>query len=362
MSDLTGVASSGYTTTEKGIQAFLNPLNAAGGVNGHKIEYVLADTTSTPQGALTAAQKLVQSDHVFAILENSSVFYGAEPYLLQNNVPVVGSAIDGPIWTDPNNKNLFAASGPTNSEYAMLAQGTYMKSQGVTSCGSIGYSSSESAQNAATAFTKACQAAGLKVGYLNNQIPFGSTDVGPLALAIKNAHVDGLYLPVVPNTAFALVGALHQLGVKMKSILLATGYGGDLLSSKAAVQAAQGVDFMPIGTPAEANTPATKKRAADLKAVGVTTPPTFAEQEDFLTLTMFVTGLKAAGANPTPDSFTTALRNVKNYDADGLYAPQKWNLDSWVPTHGCMWVVRLQGTAFHLQTKHAICSDFKKWK
>lgn len=362
ITDLTGPASSGFITSEKGVKAFVNAINAKGGVDGQKIEYIMADTATTPTGALTAAQKLVQNDHVFAIVENSSVFYGAEPYLLQNNIPVVGSAIDGPIWTDPKNTNLFAATGPTNSEYMWLAQGIYMKSQGATKCGSIAYAGSVSSANAAEGFVKSCQAAGLQPGYLNTQVPFGSTDVGPLALAIKSSGTDAFFLPTEPNTAFALVGALRQLGVKMKSILLATGYGGDLLESKAAIQAAQGVDFAPIGVPAEAHTPATQKRAAELKAVGVTGPPTFAEQEAFLTLTMFVTGLKAAGPNPTPDSFMTALRKVKNYNADGLYAPAKWNVADWTPKTGCLWVVRLEGTTFHLMKGAPICSGYKKFK
>lgn len=362
LTDLTGVASSSYITGEKGVKAYLDEINSAGGVDGRTIEYVMGDTTSTPTGALTAAQKLVQNDHVFAIVENSAFFFGAEPFLLKNNIPVVGSAVDGPIWTDPKNSNLFPATGPTNAEYMQLAQGKYMKSQGTTRCGAIGYSSSVSSQNAATGFVKSCEAAGLKGGYLNNQVPFGSTDVGPIALAIKSSHTDGLYLPIVPNTAFALVERLHEMGVKLKSVLLATGYGGDLLTSKAAVQAAQGVDFIPTGIPVEANTPATKRQVAALAKVGVSGPPTNAEQYAFLTLTLFVTGLEAAGPNPTRTGYIKALRGVKNYDADGLLAPNKIDFSNYVPQSGCAWVVRLEGEKFQVVPGSPFCGGFKKFK
>jgi len=53
VTDLTGVASSGFLTSKLGIDAYLNRINAAGGVNGYKIKYILADTNSTPTGALT---------------------------------------------------------------------------------------------------------------------------------------------------------------------------------------------------------------------------------------------------------------------------------------------------------------------
>src|SRR5262249_62238187 len=100
---------------------------ASGGGNGIKIKYILADTNSTPTGALTAVQKLVQQDNVFAIVENSSDFFGAEPYALAQGIPVVGSAIDGPYWGDPKDTNIFAAAGPTNEDYTNLAGGQFMK-------------------------------------------------------------------------------------------------------------------------------------------------------------------------------------------------------------------------------------------
>jgi branched-chain amino acid transport system substrate-binding protein len=98
ISDLTGAYSSGFLTTEKGIKAYVEGLNAEGGINGQKITYVMADTASSPPGALTAAQKLVQTDKVFAIIEVSAVYSGAEPYLLKQGIPVLGGAFDGPEW------------------------------------------------------------------------------------------------------------------------------------------------------------------------------------------------------------------------------------------------------------------------
>jgi branched-chain amino acid transport system substrate-binding protein len=361
VTDLTGVASSGFLTSKLGIDAYLNHLNATGGVNGIKIKYILADTNSTPTGALTAVQKLVQQNNVFAIVENSSDFFGAEPYALAQGIPVVGSAIDGPYWGDPKDTNIFAAAGVTNENYTSVAAGQFMKSQGVTKCASLGYASSPSSALAAAGFIKSCELVGLKSGYLNTQFPFGSTNVGPIALAMKAAGVDGVFFPTVPSTSFALVEALHLLGVKLKATLLPTGYGGDLLGSPAAIAAGQGIDFEPIGPPAEANTPATRQRAADLAAVGVTGPPTFAEQEDFLTLTAFVTGLKAAGPSPTRQSFMAAMSKITNYDAGGLLAPEKINFRDYTPGTGCLWVAQLRGSKFFVMPNTPICSPSVKF-
>jgi branched-chain amino acid transport system substrate-binding protein len=362
ISDYTGAASSSFSTNDKAIDAYVKRVNAAGGINGHKIEYVRGDTASTPTGALTAAQKLVQNDKVFAIVENSSYFYGAEPFLLKQNIPVVGSGIDGPIWSDPKNTNLYTATGVSNSSYTQLAFGQFAKSVGVTKCGSIAYAESVSAQQAAKGFVQSCQAAGLQGGYLNLQLPFGTTDVGAIALAIKTSGIDGIYLPLVPSTSFALLGALKAEGVQLKSALLPTGYGGDLLESKAAVQAAQGYDFQVVGVPAEAGTPAVKQRAADLAAVGVTTPATFAEQEAYLSMAAFAAGLKGAGAKPTRASFMKAMGSITDFDGEGLMAPQKINFREYVPSRLCTWFARLDSEKFVIHKDMPICGGMIKVK
>jgi branched-chain amino acid transport system substrate-binding protein len=345
LTDLTGPASSGFITTEKGIKAYTDALNAAGGVNGQKISYVVGDSTSTAAGALTVTQKMVQSDKVFAIVEVSTVAYGAQPYLLKQGIPMVGGGFDSQLWTDPKQTNLFNAVGVTNYSKVPLASGQFFKAQGVTKCGSIGYSSSLSSTLSVKAFNKSCEIAGMQNAFTTG-VPFGSTDMGAIALKIKSAGVDGLFYSTVPNTAFALNAALRQLGVTLKVASLPTGYGGDLLESDAAVQAAQGDFFTTTGLPAEANTTATKKRAADLAAVGVTGPPTFAQQEAYLSMSAFVAGLKAAGASPTREKFMTSLRAVTDFDAEGLLAPQKISFNNFDPSTVCYYYVQLEGKTF----------------
>jgi branched-chain amino acid transport system substrate-binding protein len=351
ITDLTGPYSSGVLTSEKGIKAYTQMINDEGGINGHKLSYVVADDASTPTGALTAAQELVQRDHVFAVVDDSAVFDGAEAYLLKEEVPAVGGGFDGPEWTDPKNTNMFASTGTIDFNSVSTTAGKFMKAHGVTSCGSIGYPMASSGP-AAAAIVKSCVAAGLKDGYLNTQVPAGSTDLGATALAIQKAGVNGIFAPVSVSTAFALLAALKQLGVKLKVALLSTGYGGDLLASPAAIQSAQGYMFNSEGQPIEANTPATKKMAAALAKAGVTGPPTFAEQESYIATAAVAAGLRAAGPNPTQKSFMTALRAIHDFSADGLLSPGSVNFSNFSQIGGgsgaadCVFPAQLEGTKF----------------
>ena len=225
LTDLTGPAASGNKSSIGGVKA--GTYYAAR--NGWKIKYVVADTASNPANTLAVAQKLVTQDHVGAVLSVSSLTLLAANYLTARGVPVVGVASDGPEWLTA--KNMFSVFGALDTTKVATSFGEVLKRQGVTNLGSLGYAispvSSESTKDAAAS----AQHAGIKVGYLNANFPFGSTNVAPVAVAMKSAGVDGFTASTDPNTAFSLITALKAQGVQLKASVLATGYGSDLLQA-----------------------------------------------------------------------------------------------------------------------------------
>ena len=106
------------------------------------------------------------------------------------------------------------------------------KKLGATKIGSVGYGVSPSSSGVAKDTQKyAAPASGLEPVYLNTAVDFGTTDVGPIVLGLKNAGADAVYLPLDGNTNLAIVQGLQQNGVKMKAVLMASGYGQDMLDS-----------------------------------------------------------------------------------------------------------------------------------
>src|SRR5437899_2841798 len=63
MTDLTGPGSPTAGTSPLGVKAGIG----LAAQQGYNIKYVVADTGTTPAGALAAAQKLVLQDHVYAV-------------------------------------------------------------------------------------------------------------------------------------------------------------------------------------------------------------------------------------------------------------------------------------------------------
>lgn len=354
LADLTGPNASVFATTEAGVKARFALENAAGGVSGHKLEYVVADTTSTPPGVLSAAQSLVRGKNVFGVLGGSAQLYAAADFLRQQKVPVLATGISAPQFGDPSFGNMFAVTGSSSPRFAVVDTfGRFFKSQGVTKVGGLGYAQSAASTNAVKSWTEGAKAVGLEVSYLNTSLPLGTTDVGSIALQIKDSGVDGLVMPLVTSTGFAILAALKQLGVHLKSTVLTAGYGGDLLTSPPAVQAAQGIEFVAYAAPVELNTPATQTMRKALEAyAGVTTDPTNAQYWGWIAADAFIRGLKAAGPNATPASFTTALRQVHDYAAGGLFTEARVDfsqigvLGPGMGPGNCLYILRVTGQAF----------------
>lgn len=74
-------------------QAFIDELNAAGGINGARVELIAYNACLVCQGdALEATKRLVEHDHVFALVNTYVMvvaFQPVIPYLVQKGVPLI---------------------------------------------------------------------------------------------------------------------------------------------------------------------------------------------------------------------------------------------------------------------------------
>jgi ABC-type branched-subunit amino acid transport system substrate-binding protein len=344
LTDLTGPAASGNKTSPQGVQA--GAVYAS--KQGYTIKYVTADTMTSPAGALSAAQKLVQENHVFAVIAVSSLAFSAAPFLTAQGVPVIGVAEDGTEWV--SSKNMFSTFGYLDPSIVTTTYGQYFKMQGATNVGALGYSISPSSADAAKGAAASAQAVGLKAGYVNANFPFGGTNVQPVALAMKSAGVDGVTAATDPNTNFALITALRQSGVNPKVGVFATGYGGDLQQAgPTAQQVAQNLSFLIPWEPVELNTSATGQFQSAAKSAGVTGDPTYAEYAGYTSIAMLVQGLQGAGSNPSQSSLINSLAHITSFNAAGLLGSHPLNLTQRVGTLGpdnCYWFVKYSGSTF----------------
>ena len=300
-------------------------------------------------GSARSAQRLI-AQGVFGIIAVSPFVFGGAKTMQQAALPVTGGAFDGPEWGTQPYTNMISYTDPQDPhapQYTLLPN--FMKQNGVTTVGSVGYGVSPSSTASAKGFIFGSQTVGLKKGYLNTSLPFGSVDVSSISLSIKNSGTNGLWLPLDANTNFAIISGSKQAGANLKVIDSATGYGQAVLDDPTAAQTAQGVYFPPVGQPVEANTPATQNFTSVLATYahyhGV---PDFSWYTGFLGTDLMIYGLQGAGQNPTRTSFLNYLHGVSSYTANGLIVPANLTLAAFgtaLPTL-CGYLTKLQGKTF----------------
>ncbi|MET0626362.1 MAG: ABC transporter substrate-binding protein [Pyrinomonadaceae bacterium] len=99
--DLSGQTSSFGESTRNGAQMAIDEINAAGGINGRKVQAVVEDDQGQPQQASTVVTKLINQDKVVAIIGEvaSSNSLAAAPRAQEAKVPMITPSSTNPKVT-----------------------------------------------------------------------------------------------------------------------------------------------------------------------------------------------------------------------------------------------------------------------
>lgn len=346
LTDRTGPIADPISDPTNAVKATIAMFNA----EGYHLELAVADAQSSPAGAINAAHQLVQQDHVFAVDLFSALGFAAEPYLASVGIPVIGTDLDGgPAWT--TDKNFFSATGAPNLKEVTTTTGSLLELLGAQEFSAIGYSISTSSSDAARGAALSAQNAGIKVGYLNTQFPFNSTNVAPAVIAMRNAGVDSFVGEVEESTSLAIISGARQQGIHFKAAILGTGYGDITQQGTATEKDAAGAYFSLGYEPLELHTAATQRFAKAMQIYG-NIPAAHIDSNDYLaymSIDSFVSGLKAAGHNPNQAQFIDAMLNLHNYNGAGLYGTHTigFALDQRGQSAGpdnCEWLIQWTGT------------------
>jgi branched-chain amino acid transport system substrate-binding protein len=315
LSDLSGGAASTFETTPGAVEGYFKMINKEGGIDGRKIIWAVADTQSSPTGEETAAKDLIETQHVFAIAENSAQFFAAAPYLHQAGIPVTGSSLDGPEWYEQPNTNLFEIGGNNSPKEPAYTDGGFWKSIGAKKISYV-ESNVPSSISAGVDTYDAIRKDGLQACD-QTVVPLGAVNFTTYALSFKNDGCDAAECSCVLSSSLAMSTALRQEGLTNVKIIFAAGPSSDVTQSAQDEAAAQGAYF-PGST---YSTPQDKAWLAELKKYdsqykGGT--PDLGALDGWPAANLIVEGLKVAGKNPTRQSFITNLRKVTNWTDGGL--------------------------------------------
>jgi branched-chain amino acid transport system substrate-binding protein len=311
------------------------------------LHLVSADSTSSASGSQLAARKLVTADHVFAVLEEDPFGFGADQFLKQAGVPVVGGQAPGPDWTSPAYKNMFPVSiGNPNVSGARFWAGHFWNMVGAKNVSEVYSSAQPQTVTDKNSVVNSLKAAGIS-NCVNDDAPLGIVDFTAFVLDFGHAHCDGVSISNILSSSIALGTALRNASLNNVKVLYEVGPDQSITTTAADTAVAQSGFFQ---SQLSYSTPGGIKLLGELKkydpAYKGGTPDLGAEQ-GWTAADLMITGLEAAGTNPTRSSFISGLRSVTNYTAGGVLAtPSNYSQQGQYPATQCTFMYQLEGKTF----------------
>lgn len=220
ISSLSGPVAIYGQTTYNGVKLAVDKLNAAGGINGNKVELIVEDDKGDPAEAVTAAKRLISEKKVIAILGPtiSSTCLAVAPIAQQNKVPMLTA-------TGTNIKITDAGDYIARTCFIDPFQGAVMAKFGLENLKAktaviIKDVNSDYSEGLADEFVKVFEKNGGKildtVAYATNDVDYSSQ-----LTKVKSLNPDVIFVPGYYNEVSLLIKQARDLQIKSKFL------GGD---------------------------------------------------------------------------------------------------------------------------------------
>jgi branched-chain amino acid transport system substrate-binding protein len=354
---LTGPAAFVGLGSRAGMELAVQQINAAGGVNGRKLQVLYEDDGNSPAKALAAVKKLVEQDKVFMILglSASNPTIGVLDYLKDAKVPGYFSIASAPQVTHPYNRYLFRGAATESARYGelyseFLTQFLQVKRIAILS------STDENGKNEGDNLTRYLAKWYDLKPVTRAEFRLGDKDFTPQLLQARGADPEVIVLDTAAPEAAIIIRQARELGIRQPF------FGGGATVDNALIAAdgslAEGfmgpwsvplfpdsqdpamVKFRDAWTQLNPNPPKGRPNLFDLWSYG----DTYDVAE----------GLRRAGPDPTREKFVDALETLSNYRVSDVASPrsfttwhhignfqthimvvlgQHWVPLAWTPTH-----------------------------
>jgi branched-chain amino acid transport system substrate-binding protein len=188
--------------------------NAAGGVNGRKIDFITVDDeTSAPKG-IAGFNRLVQSDKVFAVFGPSSSAVGVPMKTVMSNsgVPVLIPSFSSPLMTEPMIKNIFRV-GTLNDRMQGRGIVNYIVNMAKLKKIAILRQSDEYGATGAASIAERLKELNLPP-VANEVFNAGDTDFTSQVLRVRSANPEAIVVYGYPAASAIITRQLREVGIK----------------------------------------------------------------------------------------------------------------------------------------------------
>lgn len=327
---LTGGQSAYSADVRNGLEAYFTHINKSGGVNGRPIKLLAEDDGGKKGNVVTNTQKLVEKDHVIALIGYTSGA-GVEAtldYLDKSKVPMLAPMTGNMDIRATMRKNLFHTRAGYDTEMRKVIGNMALlgvKRFALVYLEDVGPGNPRAMHDALKA---------------NSLTPVADVPVNRNALDFTPA-VDKL-MQAKPEVVVFITNNVPL--VKIVQGMRAQGYGGQFATSSfSGVRVIEELKKDAPGLilsevlphPQRVSVKVVKEHQQLLKEYAPDTRPNYTSLEAHVAAKVLVEALSRAGNNPTPEKVVAALEDMRQFDLGGYeigFSPRNRNGSSYVNT------------------------------
>jgi branched-chain amino acid transport system substrate-binding protein len=188
-------------------QAWADTVNASGGINGHPIQVVVKDDAGNPGGSQSAAQNLVQSDHVIALVDMTNDDETWAAFVHSAKIPVIGiNTSETPMYT---NSAFYPQAQTEDALFPSIIDAA--KTGGATNLGLLYCAEAVQCQEGITPLKQTGQKLGLPVAYAA-EISATAPNYTAQCVAAQQAHITALFVADIAAVADRVAQNCSQQG------------------------------------------------------------------------------------------------------------------------------------------------------
>ena len=210
--DWTGVVGSAYAPARDAAAAWVKMINAAGGIEGHQIDLLVADDGGDGTQDLPIVRQFVEQDHAIAIFN-----YFAGPageasvaqYVDQKHVPVVGGIAISATW----NQSPMMFPSTASADAVQYGYAKAMKDAGVTKVGAVYCSEATVCQTDEQTWKTYATQLGLQVVY-ESAISLAQPDFTANCFQARSAGAQAILPEADGNTVLRFASSCNDQGYK----------------------------------------------------------------------------------------------------------------------------------------------------
>jgi ABC-type branched-subunit amino acid transport system substrate-binding protein len=311
--DLTGTIAVRMKPLVTAADAYLERVNAAGGVNGRRIRVIRTDSANKPERTKDNVKALVEKQAVFAMwgISGTGNVAVALPYLAERSVPLVGSTSGADSFYAKTHPMLLNTKAGYGEEIRRIA--AHLKDTYVTRVGVI-YLDNGFGREAFKSAEAAAKEQGLELVAVAKFKEDGS-DIALAVQAMTKAAPPAVMLLTLSGPAPKLVEAYLATGSRTQFFALSI-VATDALY-KAIGEKARGIivtQIMPF--PWDRSMPIVREYQELMQAKGVN-EFSHSGVEGLVLAKTLVEGLRAAGQEPTRRRLIEAFEKMRDKDLGG---------------------------------------------